>query len=89
MGPVLLAAGIVYALTVATRNFLRDHRYSSLWCLLIVSYITLDTMAEYPLFLNHSVWQLLFVVAVASLPSLPQRRSRRRYMAAEPEGARP
>lgn len=86
MGPVLLLCGIVYAIAITTRNFLRDRRYSSLWCLLLVAYVSLDTMAEYPLFLNHSVWQFLFVATVASMPLLPATRRRRSFAALDQEG---
>jgi len=76
MGPILLMAGLISAFVTTIRSFLRERGYDSLWCVLLVIYVTLLTLVEYPLFVNHSVWQFLLVAAMASA-AMPGRGGRR------------
>jgi exopolysaccharide production protein ExoQ len=66
MGPILLIAGIAQAFSRSLRVFVRDHQYLSLWYVLFVICVMLDAMVEYPLFLNHGLYQFLFVAVLAS-----------------------
>jgi O-antigen ligase len=78
MGPILLLAGIVGGYITTIKTFLRERTYTALWCVLIVIYVSLYTLSENPLIANHSIWQLLLVVAIAAAmqrPPAPPARS--------------
>ena len=65
IGPVLLAAGLVAAFVTAIKRVVSDRGYAALWALLYVVFVTVLCTAENPLFQNHSLHQLLLIVAVA------------------------
>ena len=65
-GLLLLVLGLVASFIVALRAHFLDGRPISLWPLLTVVYIALTCTAETMLFANHSMFQLLLVVATAS-----------------------
>lgn len=79
MGPILFIAALVNAFRMTLRVFTRDLSYISLWYLLFVVFISIASMAEYPLFLNHSLWQFLFVaVYVSTARAIGARRAQPR-----------
>lgn len=80
MGPILLIAGILQGYGRTLRVFLRDHDYISLWYVLFMVCVTIDSFVEYPLFLNHGLYQFLFVAVVASSgAALSDRKRTRRH----------
>jgi exopolysaccharide production protein ExoQ len=66
VGLFLLVLGLLASFIVALRAYFLDGRPTSLWPLLTVVYIAFTCSAETMLFANHSMFQLLLVVAAAS-----------------------
>jgi O-antigen ligase len=64
-GPFLLVVGLLASSIAALRAFVLDSRPTALWPLLTVVFIALSCTAETMLFTNHSLFQLLLVVAAA------------------------
>lgn len=77
LGPILLTVGIVWAMAVAVSLAARAESPLDLWPLAIVVLVVAQTLAENPLFYNHSTLQFLFVAA-AAIAAERTRRSRGR-----------
>jgi O-antigen ligase len=66
VGPILLAAGLFAAFRRAVATFAAVRTSVSLWPLLFLLFLVPYVLAENPLFQNHSLLQLLFVVAMCA-----------------------
>jgi O-antigen ligase len=66
VGPILLAAGLFAAFRRAITTFAAERSPVSLWPLLFLLFLVPYVLAENPLFQNHSLLQLLFVVAMCA-----------------------
>lgn len=66
MGPILLAAGLFVAFRRALATFAAERTSVSLWPLLFILFLVPYVLAENPLFQNHGLLQLLFVVAMCA-----------------------
>jgi exopolysaccharide production protein ExoQ len=66
LGPVLLIAGIWIAFRRAFGEFLANRSMSALWAAIFVVFVVTFAFAENPLFNNHGLLQVLFVVAMAA-----------------------
>jgi exopolysaccharide production protein ExoQ len=67
MGPILLALGLGAGLVSALAAFAADPQFTKLWAVLFIVSVTVLACAENPLFQEHSIHQLLLVVAVAGV----------------------
>lgn len=85
LGPVLLVVTLLGGLGNAVWRYLTDHSFVTLWSAFYILFIIAFGLAENPLFVNHSVWQVLFVVAVAARPGTPSLSSYRARREARPE----
>ena len=65
LGPIALAVGLGFGFFSTIRAFLLDPQYVKLWPILFLIFVLVLTNVENPLFQNHSIHQLLFVVALA------------------------
>lgn len=77
MGPILLIAGVLQGYARTLRAFMRDHAYISLWYVLFMICVSIDAAVEFPLFINHGLFQFIFVAVVASSDmalSTPRRK---------------
>jgi len=63
IGPVLLVLGIFIALWRTARRAISATQVIDVWPLLIVIATIIKTFVENPLFWNHGLWQVLFIVA--------------------------
>ena len=70
LGPIALAAGLGFGFFSTMRAFLQDPQYVKLWPVLFLVFVLVLTNVENPLFQNHSIHQLLFVVAVVGTQRL-------------------
>jgi len=70
LGPVLLITTMLGGLGSAVWRYLADRSFITLWSVFYILFVIAFGLAENPLFVNHSVWQLLFVVAVAARPAM-------------------
>lgn len=78
IGPILLAAGLLWALTRSIGFSVRAHSIIGIWPLGFMLLLLFQTLSENPLFHNHSTLQFLFAAAasaVAPRPGLPAGRS--------------
>jgi O-antigen ligase len=73
LGPILLTAGLAFAFYSTTRAFILDPEYINLWPILFLVFVLVLTNVENPLFQNHSIHQLLFVVAIAGTRRPPRQ----------------
>jgi exopolysaccharide production protein ExoQ len=83
LGPIALVVGLGFAFFSTIRAFLQDPQYVKLWPILFLILVLVLTNVENPLFQNHSIHQLLFVVAVVGT-----QRLRRLDPAIRPNGHR-
>jgi exopolysaccharide production protein ExoQ len=65
-GPLLLILGLVAGSFKAAKEFFATKSLSALWSLLFMLFIITYCFAENPLFANHGILQVLFVIAVAA-----------------------
>jgi O-antigen ligase len=65
-GPVLLVLGLVVAFWRRFTEFLAGASMMALWGLAFVIYVAALAMAENPLFENHGLMQVIFVIAMAA-----------------------
>jgi exopolysaccharide production protein ExoQ len=65
LGPVLLGSTLLVELVAALRAFAVDPQFTKLWSPILIIFVTLLAFVENPLFQNHSIHQVLLVVAVA------------------------
>ncbi|WP_088343645.1 MULTISPECIES: O-antigen ligase family protein [Rhodomicrobium] len=72
-GPLLLVAGLVVGIRRSFMEFLRTKSISTLWALLFFLFVITYAFAENPLFANHQLLQVLFVVAMAARDPTPPR----------------
>jgi exopolysaccharide production protein ExoQ len=72
IGPIVLGAGLAWALFAALRSFARDSGYITLWPLHYLFFVLALTFAENPLVANHSIHQVLLIVAVVGQPAARQ-----------------
>jgi len=63
MGSAALIIGIASAFWLSLVRLLRQPSMLSIWPLLIVIQVLIQTFVQYPLMVNHSPWQVIFVVA--------------------------
>jgi exopolysaccharide production protein ExoQ len=63
LGPILLAGGLSVGLVRTTRGLLNGAEPIDMWPLLIVVLCIILTFVENLLMWNHSIWQVLFIVA--------------------------
>ena len=71
LGPIMLALGLSVAFFSAIRWFIVEPQYVNLWPILFLVFVLVLTNVENPLFQNHGIHQLLFVVAVAGTKRTP------------------
>lgn len=89
MGPVLLVVVLLRGLISAIWRYLVDRSFITLWSALYILFVIAFGFAENPLFVNHSIWQLLFTVALAARASPPQWQGISGRQAAQQSGAEP
>lgn len=65
VGITLLSAGLLIALFVTVKRSVTSWEYAALWPPVYIVFVLVLSTAENPLFQNHSLHQLLFIVAVA------------------------
>ncbi|MEJ2125691.1 MAG: O-antigen ligase, partial [Alphaproteobacteria bacterium] len=65
-GPVLLVFGLAIAFWRRFVEFLSGASMMALWALLFIVYVAALAMAENPLFENHGLMQVIFVIAAAA-----------------------
>lgn len=63
IGPILLALGILVAGVRSVRRVLTAVQPIDIWPLLIIVQVTIQTLVQYPLMVNHSLWHVIFIVA--------------------------
>jgi exopolysaccharide production protein ExoQ len=76
VGIILLSAVLLIAFFVTVRKSVTSWEYAALWPPVYIVFVLVLSTAENPLFQNHSLHQLLFIVAVAGsvqYGSRPQR----------------
>lgn len=65
-GPILFVLGLVAGIYKVAEEFFATKSLSALWSLLFMLFIISYCFAENPLFANHGILQVLFVIAVAA-----------------------
>jgi exopolysaccharide production protein ExoQ len=65
VGILLLSAGLLLALYLTIKKSVTSREYAALWPPIYIVFVLVLSTAENPLFQNHSLHQLLFIVAVA------------------------
>jgi O-antigen ligase len=64
IGPILLAAGLLSGFFGALKRFVMHPEFIELWPVLFICFLFLSALGENELFVNHSVLQVLMVVAI-------------------------
>ncbi len=63
MGPVILILGIASGFFLAFRRLAHHADPLIIWPLLIAIQVLIQTFVQYPLMVNHSMWQVIFIAA--------------------------
>jgi O-antigen ligase len=79
LGPVLLIAGLWIAVYRCVRNFVLRPDFITLWPILFLYVVIVSCMVDHLLFVNHSLYQLLLIVAAAATPPRPVPRRNARH----------
>lgn len=66
-GPVILAVSLLVGFIRVVRAFVIEPEFVRIWPILIIIIIFIACFAEVPLFINHSIYQVLFILAVGSV----------------------
>lgn len=66
-GPVLFVGSIIFGFYRTLRAFAVEPVMPRIWPVLMLVIIVVACFAEVPLFVNHSFYQLLFIISVASV----------------------
>jgi O-antigen ligase len=64
IGPILLAAGLLSGLVGAVRRFAMRPQFIELWPVMLICFVILSALGENEVFVNHSLQQVLLVVAI-------------------------
>jgi exopolysaccharide production protein ExoQ len=65
-GPLVLGAGLLVAFVRAARAYLSDTQFVKVWPVTYLVFVLVLTYVENPLFANHNIHQLLFVLAMVA-----------------------
>ncbi|HVY42153.1 MAG TPA: hypothetical protein VG966_03930, partial [Hyphomicrobiaceae bacterium] len=75
----LLIAGLWIAVYRCVRNFVLRPDFITLWPILFLYVVIVSCMVDHLLFVNHSLYQLLLIVAAAATPPRPVPRRNARH----------
>jgi O-antigen ligase len=67
VGPILLGVSYLVGFFRVVRAFVREPVYARLWPIIVLIIIFVACLAESLIFTNHSLYQVLFIIAVGSV----------------------